>query len=112
MLEAHDLGNEDAGLPKEQSPGKPTTRYSAEEKAAAVRMVRALRPEAAASPMDACYATGAGWSAEWLHEKYRFNNRFGRLPVLFQDFDTGMTGGRYLHIIGECSPAYVFASVF
>jgi transposase len=45
MLEALDLGNEDAGLPKEQSPGKPTTRrYSPEEKAT-VRMVRALRAE-------------------------------------------------------------------
>jgi transposase len=33
-------------MPKEQSPGKPTTRrYSPEEKAAAVRMVRALRVE-------------------------------------------------------------------
>ena len=46
MLEAPDLGNEDAGMPKEQSPGKPTTRrYSSEEKAAAVRMVRTLREE-------------------------------------------------------------------
>ncbi|WP_109544404.1 IS3 family transposase [Mycobacteroides abscessus] len=33
-------------MPKEQSPGKPTTRrYSTEEKAAAVRMVRTLRAE-------------------------------------------------------------------
>jgi transposase len=33
-------------LPKEQSPGKPVTRrYSPEEKAAAVRMVSALRAE-------------------------------------------------------------------
>ena len=33
-------------MPKEQSPGKPTARrYSPEEKAAAVRMVRALRAE-------------------------------------------------------------------
>ena len=33
-------------MPKEQSAGKPTTRrYSAEEKAAAVRMVRTLRKE-------------------------------------------------------------------
>ena len=33
-------------MPKEQLPGKPTTRrYSPEEKAAAVRMVRALRAE-------------------------------------------------------------------
>ena len=33
-------------MPKEQSPGKPTTRrYSPEEKAAAVRMVRTLRDE-------------------------------------------------------------------
>ncbi|GFM20827.1 ISAfe7, transposase OrfA [Mycobacterium sp. PO1] len=33
-------------MPKEQSAGKPTTRrYSSEEKAAAVRMVRALRSE-------------------------------------------------------------------
>src|SRR6476659_7055004 len=46
MLEAPDLGNEDGVMPKEQSPGKPTTRrYSPEEKAAAVRMVRALRAE-------------------------------------------------------------------
>ena len=46
MLEAPDLGNEDGVMPKEQSPGKPTTRrYSAEEKAAAVRMVRTLRAE-------------------------------------------------------------------
>jgi transposase len=46
MLEAPDLGNEDAGMPKEQSPGKPTTRrYSPGEKAAAVRMVRTLRAE-------------------------------------------------------------------
>ena len=43
-MEAFDLGNEDGVMPKEQSPGKPTTRrYSPEEKAAAVRMVRALR---------------------------------------------------------------------
>jgi transposase len=32
-------------MPKEQSPGKPTGRYSREGKAAAVRMVRALRAE-------------------------------------------------------------------
>lgn len=33
-------------MPKEQTPGKPQTRrYSAEEKAAAVRMVRTLRAE-------------------------------------------------------------------
>ena len=33
-------------MPKEQSPGKPTTRrYTPEEKAAAVRMVRTLRTE-------------------------------------------------------------------
>ena len=33
-------------MPKEQSPGRPTTRrYSPEEKAAAVRMVRTLRAE-------------------------------------------------------------------
>jgi transposase-like protein len=46
MLEAPDLGNEDGAMPKEQSPGKPTTRrYTPEEKASAVRMVRALRDE-------------------------------------------------------------------
>jgi transposase len=38
MLEAPDLGNEDGVMPKEQSPGKPTTRrYTPEEKASAVR---------------------------------------------------------------------------
>ena len=46
FVEAPDLGNEDGVMPKEQSPGKPTTRrYSEEEKAAAVRMVRTLRAE-------------------------------------------------------------------
>jgi transposase len=41
-----DLGNEDGVVPKEQLPGKPTTRtYSPEEKVAAVRMVRTLRVE-------------------------------------------------------------------
>src|SRR3954452_8230707 len=46
MLEAPNLGNEDGIMPKEQSPGKPTTRrYTPEEKASAVRMVRALRDE-------------------------------------------------------------------
>jgi transposase-like protein len=45
-VEALDLGNEDGAMPREQSPGKPTTRrYSEEEKAAAVRMVRTLRAE-------------------------------------------------------------------
>src|SRR3954462_10134863 len=45
-MEAPDLGNEDGVMPKEQSPGKPTTRrYSDQEKAAAVRMVRTLRVE-------------------------------------------------------------------
>jgi transposase len=46
MLEAPDLGNEDGVMPKEQSSWKPTARrYSPEEKAAAVRMVRTLRAE-------------------------------------------------------------------
>jgi transposase-like protein len=45
-VEAPDLGNEDGAMPKEQSPGKPNTmRYSEQEKAAAVRMVRTLRAE-------------------------------------------------------------------
>jgi len=45
-VEAPYLGNEYGVMPKEKSPGKPTTRrYSAEEKAAAVRMVRTLRTE-------------------------------------------------------------------
>src|SRR3954454_4386882 len=45
-MEAPDLGNEDGVMPKEQSPGKPTSRrYSEQEKAAAVRMVRTLRVE-------------------------------------------------------------------
>jgi transposase len=45
-METPDLGNEDGVMPKEQSPGKPTTRrYSPQEKADAVRMVRTLRAE-------------------------------------------------------------------
>jgi len=45
-LEAPDLVNEDGVMPKEKSSGKPTTRrYSVEEKAQAVRLVRQLRAE-------------------------------------------------------------------
>ena len=45
-VEAPDLGNEDGVMPKEQSPGKPTTRrYTPQEKADAVRLVRTLRVE-------------------------------------------------------------------
>ena len=40
------VGNEDGLTPKDTTVGKPTTRrYSPDEKAAAVRMVRALRAE-------------------------------------------------------------------
>jgi transposase-like protein len=45
-LETPDLGNEDGFMSRERSVGKPTTRrYSPEEKASAVRMVRTLRAE-------------------------------------------------------------------
>lgn len=45
-VEAPELGNEDGATPQEQSAGKPTTRrYSEQEKAAAVRMVRTSRAE-------------------------------------------------------------------
>jgi len=45
-LEAPYLGNEDGVMPKELSPGKPNTRrYTPEEKAQAVRLVRQLRKE-------------------------------------------------------------------
>ena len=45
-METPDLGNEDGFMSKERSVGKPTTRrYSPEEKASAVRMVRTLRAE-------------------------------------------------------------------
>jgi transposase len=45
-LEAPDLGNEDGVMGNERTPGAPTTkRYTPEEKAGAVRMVRQLRKE-------------------------------------------------------------------
>ncbi len=45
-LESPSFGNEDGLMPKDTTVGKPTTRrYSPDEKAAAVRMVRALRAE-------------------------------------------------------------------
>jgi len=45
-LETPDLGNEDGVMATSQGHGKPTARrYSSEEKAAAVRMVRTLRAE-------------------------------------------------------------------
>jgi hypothetical protein len=55
MLEAPDLGNEDADMPKDPSSGKKPTsrRYSPEEKASAVRMVRTLRAIATAQTLAA-----------------------------------------------------------
>ena len=44
-MQAPDRGNEDGAIPREQPPGKPTTRRYSEEEAAAVRMVRTLRAE-------------------------------------------------------------------
>jgi transposase len=45
-LEAPDLGNEDGAMGNQGMPGKPTTRrYSQEDKARAVRLVRQLRKE-------------------------------------------------------------------
>src|SRR5215204_6545416 len=45
-LEAPDLGNEDGVMGDERTPGRPTTRrYTPEEKARAVRLVRQLRKE-------------------------------------------------------------------
>jgi transposase len=45
-MESSSFGNEDGLMPKDTTPGKPTTRrYSPEEKAAAVRMVRTLHVE-------------------------------------------------------------------
>lgn len=45
-MEASDLGNENRVMASSQGAGKPTARrYSPEEKAAAVRMVRTLRAE-------------------------------------------------------------------
>jgi transposase len=45
-LEAPDLGNEDGAMGNKSTSGKPTTRrYSPEEKARAVRLVRQLRKE-------------------------------------------------------------------
>ena len=45
-LEAPSFGNEDGVMPRDITPGKPSTRrYSQEEKDAAVRMVRTLRAE-------------------------------------------------------------------
>jgi transposase len=46
LVESPELGNEDRLMAREQSVGKPTARrYSDQEKAGAVRMVRSLRAE-------------------------------------------------------------------
>jgi transposase-like protein len=53
-LEALSLGNEDGVMPTDATPGKPTTRrYSDEEKAQAVRLVRELRRETGIRPFAA-----------------------------------------------------------
>jgi len=48
-LEAPDLGNEGGVVPKEQAPGRPTTRRGSSEGKAAVRLARTLRAELGAT---------------------------------------------------------------
>ena len=49
-------------MPKEQAAGKPTTRrYSPEEKAAAVRMVRTLRAELGTEEWDCSAGRDVAW---------------------------------------------------
>jgi hypothetical protein len=51
-------------MPKEQSPGKPTTRrYPEQEKAAAVRMVRTLRAELGTEHGTVRRVSPTGWAA-------------------------------------------------
>ena len=71
-------------MPKEQTSGKPTTRrYSSEEKAAAVRMVRALRAElGTAQGTVQRVATQLGYGVESV-----------RTWVRQADIDEGLTPG-------------------
>jgi transposase len=73
-------------MPKERSPGRPTTRrYSEQEKAAAVRMVRTLR---------------AGWGTEHgtverVAEQLGYGVESVRLLVRQADIDDGHEPGVY-----------------
>ena len=71
-------------MPKEQTAGKPTTRrYSPEEKAAAVRMVRTLRAELGTEHGTVQrVATQLGYGVE-----------SGRMWVKQADIDDGVTSG-------------------
>ncbi len=56
-------------MPKEKSPGKPTTRrYSVEEKAAAVRMVRTLRTN-----LGTEHGTIQGVAGQWRYGRDSLN---------------------------------------
>lgn len=79
-----DLGNEDGVMPKELANGKPTTRrYSVEEKAAAVRMVRTLRAELGVTQGTVQrVATQLGYGVESV-----------RMWVKQADIDDGVTPG-------------------
>jgi transposase len=83
-METPDLGNEDGVMPNEQSPGKPTTRrYSSEEKAAAVRMVRTLRAE---------LGTEHG-TVQRVASQLGYGSESVRLWVRQADIDQGRTPG-------------------
>ena len=68
-------------MPKEKSPGKATTRrYSAEEKAAAVRMVRTLRKKLGTDHGTIQrVANQLGYGVEsvrsWVHPRYRIGTQ-------------------------------------
>lgn len=71
-------------MPNEQSPGKPTTRrYSSEEKAAAVRMVRTLRAE---------LGTEHG-TVQRVASQLGYGSESVRLWVRQADIDQGRTPG-------------------
>ena len=71
-------------MPKEQSPGKPTTRrYSEQEKEAAVRMVRTLRAELGTDP----------GTIQRVARQLGYGTESVRLWVRQADIDDGHTPG-------------------
>jgi transposase len=83
-LEAPYLGNEDGVMPGEKTPGKPTTRrYSEQEKAHAVRLVRQLRAELGTDQGTVCrVAKQLGYGPESV-----------RAWVRQADIDEGVSSG-------------------
>jgi hypothetical protein len=98
-LETPGLGNEDGVVSKQGTPGKPTTRrYTVEEKAQAVRLVRQLRAETGQRHGAVKRVAGQlGYGVEsvrnWVLCRRRHNTHYADLRVMPTRVSVSLVGG-------------------